>query len=273
MSAALVRAELRKIASTRLWWGLALPVAALAVLLNVFGGLVGAGFGAAPGEGTPALVLASIAYGLSLATVFAALHGVIATAGEFRHRTITTAYLTAPARGAVLAAKVLSGAAVGAGYALVALLLGLVAGLVAQAGGGVPPRPLLGLALIGIAVCALWGALGVAVGTVFANQVTALVLTLVYMLVAETLLGLVLITRDSPAVAGLSAYLPVNAGDVALYDVPARELAGPAGAEVAAAVAGVVGPLPWATSLLVLAAWTAAGVAAAWAVGARRDIT
>ncbi len=36
-----LRAEWRRVASTRLWWGLLIPVVALALLVNLFGGLLG----------------------------------------------------------------------------------------------------------------------------------------------------------------------------------------------------------------------------------------
>lgn len=124
-----LRAELRKIFSTRLWWGLLIPVAVLSMLLGVFGGLVGAGLGAPPGgdEQVP-IVLASVAYALATTTVFAALHGIVATAGEFRHRTITTTYLSARGRGTVLAVKAGGSAAVGGLYATVTVVVGVVAG-------------------------------------------------------------------------------------------------------------------------------------------------
>jgi hypothetical protein len=36
-----LRSEWRRVASTRLWWGLLIPVVALALLVNLFGGLLG----------------------------------------------------------------------------------------------------------------------------------------------------------------------------------------------------------------------------------------
>lgn len=270
-----LRSEFRKIASTRLWWGLLIPVAVLSILLGVFGGLFSAEIGTLPGDdGQLPLMLASLGYALALTSVFAALHGVVAAAGEFRHGTITTSYLGAPGRGTVLVAKAAGGAAVGALYAAVAVVLGAVSGLLGQASASVPVGALVGVSAIGVVVCALWGAFGAALGTLLTNQVTVLVVVLGYMLVGENLLSLLLLGADSPAPGRLTPYLPVNAGDVALYDVPATTIAGPRfGPRIVEGLAGVTEPASWWASLLILAAWTAAAAVAAWVIGGRRDIT
>ena len=72
-----LRAEWRRVASTRLWWGLLIPVAALALLVNLFGGLLGDELG---GCGFPVLP-ASVAFTLTLTVVFAAVYGAVAAAG------------------------------------------------------------------------------------------------------------------------------------------------------------------------------------------------
>ncbi|WP_219420171.1 ABC transporter permease [Pseudonocardia nigra] len=270
---ALLRAELRKTFSTKLWWGLLVPVAVLSLVVNLFGGLFTA---AIPVEdGRLPLLLGSLAYALGMTSVFAALHGVVAAAGEFRHRTITSTYLTASGRGPVLLVKMAASAFVGALYALVTVLVGVLAGLVGQVGPGFPAvGPLLAVTLIGTAVAVLWSVLGAALGTVVSNQVGAIVAALVYMMLGELLISTLLNRSESLSVRRLTGYLPVNAGDVALYDVPARELVGTAdSATFVEFFAGVTAPPPWWGALLVLAAWTAAVAATGWVVGARRDVT
>jgi ABC-2 type transport system permease protein len=269
-----IRSEFRKVVSTRLWWGLLVPVATLSLLVNLFGGVFTLVLGAGPeAEDRLPLLLASLAYSLALTATFAGVHGAVATAGEFRHRTITTTYLTASGRGPVLAAKMLVAAGVGVVYALVSAALGIVGGLVGQESAQFPEvGSLLAVVGIGTAVCALWAGFGAALGTVLTNQVTVLVLLLVYVLLGEPLLSLLLTVDDSPGVAGISAYLPVNAGEVALYDVPARVLAGSGAEEALGFAAGVSGPPPWWGGLLILGGWTATAAAAATWLG-RRDVT
>ena len=69
--------------------------------------------------------------------------------------------------------------------------------------------------------------LGAALGILLANQVGALVALLVYLQIGELVLAAVLNNSGSLALARLTPYLPGNAGDVAIYDFPARALVGP----------------------------------------------
>lgn len=267
-----VRAEFRKVASTKLWWGLLIPVALLSSMINMFGGVFTAAF---PESERLPLLLGSVAYSLGLTSVFAAVHGVVAAAGEYRHRTITTTYLTTRGRAPVLAAKMLVSAGVGACYAAVTVVTGMLAGAAADGGAAFPGvGPLAATALIGVAVSALWGALGAAFGTAVSNQVSALVALLLYLMVGELLIGALLEAAESGTLRALSSYLPGNAGEVAIYGIPANEIAGPVTApQVVELLAGVTDPPGWGVALLVVAFWTAAVGAAGWLVAARRDIT
>ncbi len=266
----LIRAEFRKAFSIKLWWALLIPVVVLSALVDLFGGVFTA---ALAGEGLPSVLPGSLAYALSLTSVFAALYGIVTAAGEFRHRTVTTTYLTARGRGRVLVAKAASTAAMGAVYAAATVVVGTVAGL--AGGSGMPGvGPLAAVTGVGIAVAALWAVLGTALGTIISNQVTVLVVALVYMLAGELLLSVLLTRSDSDAVSRLAAYLPVNAGDVALYDVAGRALVGAADSgRFVELLAGVTAPPPWWGGLLVLLAWTAAAGATGHVVGGRRDVS
>jgi ABC-2 type transport system permease protein len=269
---AAIHAEVRKVVSTKLWWGLLLPVVVLSSVINLFGGAFTSAF---PEAGTLPLLLGSLAYALGLTSVFAAVQGVVAAAGEHRHRTITTTYLTSRSRTLVLLAKMVVSAGVGAGYAVVTVLVGVLAGLVANAGAAFPAAgPLIATATIGIAVAGLWGALGAALGTAISNQVSALVAVLLYLMVGELLIGALFGGAESEDVQALSSYVPGNAGEVAIYGIPAHEIAGPSTApQVIELLAGVTAPPSWGVALLTLALWTAAVAAVGWFVGGRRDIT
>jgi hypothetical protein len=276
-TAGVLRAEALKALSVRTWWALAIPVGLLAVMVNLFGGLFSSAV-AGVGDGLPGILLASLAYALSLTSVFAALHGVVLATAEFRHRTVTTTYLLA-GRVPTLLAKAAVAAGVGAAYALLAIVLGLLAGLLGQ---GAAPLPSVGgivvLSVIGIVVSALWAVLGVALGTVLVNQAGAVVVLLVYVLAAENLVSLILRSGTEEgsaptAIARLTSFLPANAGDIALYGLPAQELGGRFAASIVEGLAGVAGPPPVWGALLVLLVWTGAGLAVAWVVGGRRDVT
>jgi ABC-2 type transport system permease protein len=270
-----VRSELRKTFSTRLWWALGIPVLVLSVLYNLFGALF-AGVAADEGPGGWAgtvLPLLSLAYTMVLTSVFAAVAGVVGTAGEFRHHTASTTYLLVPARGQVLLAKVALGGLLGVLYAVAAAAVGVPAGVLG-AGRLADPVLLLGLIGVGALVGALWAALGTAVGAALGHQVGALVAVLVYLLLADRVLALLLGSSEEPVVAALAGFLPGKAADVAVYGFVADQLPlSGIGGRLVEEIASVPYPLPWWGALLVLVGWTAAGCSLAWALGARRDIT
>lgn len=268
----LLRAELVKTTSTKLWWGLLIPVVLLAMIINVFGGLFTA---AIPAEmGRIPLLIGSLAFALGYTTVFAMVFGIVTAAGEFRHRTITTTYLVTPRRWPVLVAKMVVAGAVGMFYALVTVVVGVLAGLAGEAGAAFPTAgSLLAVTLIGMAVCGLWGVLGAALGTATANQVGALVASLVYLMAGELLLTVLLASSDSYDVQRLVAFLPGKAGVVAIYDLPAQVLAGSGSRDMVEIVTLTTAPPPWWGALLILAAWTGAAAATAWVMAGRRDVS
>ncbi|MGH3587890.1 MAG: hypothetical protein ACRDQ0_16370 [Pseudonocardia sp.] len=267
-----VHAEFRKVVSTKVWWGLLIPLVLLSAVVNLFGGAFSA---ALPADGALPLLLGSLAYALGLTGVFAVVHGVVAAAAEHRHRTITTTLLTTPGRWRVLLAKMAVSAGFGVLYAVATVLVGMATGLVSAADAAVPATgPLLATIAIGVVVTALWGAAGAALGTAVGNLVGALVGALLYLMLVERLVSMVLAGAESPAVQAWSPYLPGNAGEVAIYGIPAREIVGPlTGPQVVEQLAGTTAPPPWGVGLLTLALWTAVVGAVAWYVDARRDIT
>lgn len=275
---AVLRAEVRRTLSVNLWWLLLLPALLLALAMSLFGGLVSLLVPSAT-ETSAILLLTGMASALGATAIVGAAFGALLAAGEYRHRTITQAFLTGT-RTQVLGAKVAVAAAVAGFYGLVVALLGPLLGGVVLGGQQLPGwGPLAGLGAIGILVCALWGVLGVAIGTLVPNQAGAVALTVGYLLVGENVLAGALragdTAADDPSVfARLTSFLPGNAGDLALYEAPVSSAGPDADSRlVLEFLAGVAAPPPGWVSLLVLVAWTAAGVALAVVVGGRRDIT
>ena len=267
---ALLRAELRKTFSTRLWWALAIPVVMLSVLYNLFGALFA---GVDDGQVSTLVPLLSLAYTMVLTSVFAAVVGVVGTAGEFRHHTAGTTYLLTPARGRVLLAKLVLGGLVGALYAAAAAAVGVPAGMLGT-GRLAEPALILGLVGVGMLVGALLAGIGAGLGTAIGNQVGALVGVLIYLLLVDRVLALLLSSSDSRVVAALAGYLPGKAADVAVYGFLAEGLAQPGiGRRLVEEIASVRYPPQWWVALLVLAGWTGVATALGWLVGARRDVT
>ena len=196
-------AELLKLRTIRAMWGFGLAAV-------VFGGLLVAG-----NIGSPAnddrfaddyqfdLVLS----GAFPAVLLALLLGMLLFTNEFRHGTIARTLLAIPRRPALVLLKVVVGAAVGLGLALLAMAATAAVAIVWLGILDVPLeftdsadaawRSLLGVALI--------GALGAALGGVVHSQVGALVGTLVWLFVAEPIVWVLLGLVD---VGGIADYLP-----------------------------------------------------------------
>jgi ABC-type transport system involved in multi-copper enzyme maturation permease subunit len=244
-----IRSELLKLRTTRTTLGLVLGLLGLVAFIVVIQ-LVTSHFEDAgiPRLDDPATQRAIFATG-SAASLFAALVGVLAVTGEFRHGTIRPTLLFTPVRELVVAAK-------GVACALAGLLLGLLA--VALAFGitlawleiddverWIDGGELANMAA-GIAVGALlWAAIGVGVGAVVRNQVAAVVGTILWAMIPDPLL--------LALVPDVGRFMPVAASDA---------LAGGVGEDLLSPLAG----------LLVLAGWAIALTAAGVVVTARRDV-
>ncbi|MGQ0480500.1 MAG: hypothetical protein ACT4O0_05650 [Pseudonocardia sp.] len=251
---ALLRAELRKTYSTSIWWALLIPAALLSLLVN----LVTAQGANLPFGPALAMALALGSFSAKLAVVY----GVVSASGEFRHRTITTSYLTAPGRPLLITAKALVAALVGAVYAAVCSLVGLLGALF---GGGLSDGQagsLLAVCAASVVTFALWAVLGVGVAMMLANQLVAIVGVLVYlMLVEQILVGLAALTGFGE----IEEYLPGGSGGAVLT--------GLAGDDDLAGSLLTSGVLPWWLALVVFAGYAAVAVLAGAAVAQRRDIT
>jgi ABC-type transport system involved in multi-copper enzyme maturation permease subunit len=203
----LVVAELRKLSTTRLWLWLLLVAMALTALyagLNI--AFTDDPDNFAPHLSTPEGQRLHYATAASAATTMAAVLAAIGLTGEFRHRTATATFLSTPHRSRVVAAKLLTYAAVGAGYAVACLLVAAAIGApwlgskditLSMAGDGMLST-YAGVIAAGVA----FGLLGVAVGALVREQVAAVVGLLVYRFVAEPIVTAV------PALHGWTVYLP-----------------------------------------------------------------
>lgn len=217
---AAIKSEIRKVFTTRLWWGLLIGVFVLdAGLSALFGSLVGstvAGNDPAtnpflhPSVGVAQLVY-SAGFAYLLSPLFPLTLGVLLITSEFRHKTITATFLAVPRRGVVVVAKIIAVVVVGTVYAVIHDVA-VVAG-----GGGV-------LALKGestylgagdvwqtLAVSILcfvcWALLGFGFGMLVQNQVAALLIAIGIAFVAQIALQIVfgVLNWDTPG-----KFLPSN---------------------------------------------------------------
>ena len=193
----LVTAELLKLRTTRLilWLGLlTLALETLVITLHVFqDSLVSL---AEPRQQRDVVSIAAVSALISL------ILGIVASAGEFAHGTIGQTFLVAPIRERVSAAKLAATAVTGVvlGAVACAFAWGLAALLLAAR--SVPLHLFAGstlrLALGTVLAAALTGALGAGFGALLRRQTAAIVIALVWLLVAEPLLAVARVQRYGP---------------------------------------------------------------------------
>ncbi|MBS2962243.1 ABC transporter permease subunit [Actinocrinis puniceicyclus] len=145
---------------------------------------------------------------VGLGSVFTLVFGILAVAGEYRHRTITDTYLSTPSRSRVVAAKLVVYAVFGVFCGAVSTLVGLVvaaawwsqkgasfawgsAGMWATIGGGIVWN-------------AAFAAIGVGVGALIRSLVGAITVALAWIVLVEGIVG--------QLVGALARWLPFNAG-------------------------------------------------------------
>jgi ABC-2 type transport system permease protein len=204
----LIKAEYRKIFTTKLWWALLIPAAVLSLGFTWGGAAFGA-LASIQEEAGGALpfALPAFAQGINFATVFALILGGTAVTGEIRHKTITTTYLTGPTRGAVLTAKLIVYTMIGALYGLVCMIAATLGALL---GNNFPDAgDWFSLAGTGALAMVMWTLLGVGLGALIGNQVGTIVGAIVYVLVVEPVVAVVLRTNDA---GGIPPYLPNTSG-------------------------------------------------------------
>ncbi|MFE6389525.1 ABC transporter permease [Nocardiopsis dassonvillei] len=250
---ALVRSELRKVLTTRLWWILllaALAWVALSLGLAVFASGVEGG-----------LSRDSTAYAASVWTMgasgnlFAMVIGIMMVTSEYQHRTINVTFLTSPRRPPVILAKVVAAALVSLLFGVVVVgLSSMAAGASILTGGGgldlvdnQVPRILVG----SVGAYVAYAMIGVGVGALIRNQVAALVFGILWVFMLEPLLTVV------PQLQDVGKWLPGGAS-TALYDT--------------GIVPGFAGLLPVWGAALVLVGYAAVAVALASVTTLRRDV-
>jgi ABC-2 type transport system permease protein len=200
----LIRAEVAKLRTVRLFYGVAATMAAFGAI-TVVANVTSAGQQGSPplsADDLPAIVGAPA----TMLAGAALLLGILGMAGEFRHHTITQTFLATPDRGRVVAAKLAAYLVAGIAVAALTLAVTMAVALPWLSAKGLDVSVLdgeLGRVLAGTLLAAgLCGMLGVGVGALVRNQVAALVGVLVWVVVVE---GLLLNLLNAPS---LGKWLP-----------------------------------------------------------------
>jgi ABC-2 type transport system permease protein len=185
----LLRAELLKLTTTRilLWLGL-LILALVALIVSLDAGPNSPDELAVPGRQRDLVAAAAVS------ALVALILGIVVSAGEYAHGTISQTFLVAPVRSRVIAAKLVAAGLAGLGLALVAEIGAYVFAAVWLAGKSVPSHlashDVLLLFAGTLVAGAIAAAVGVGLGALLRRQTGAIVLALVWLLVGEPLLSI-----------------------------------------------------------------------------------
>jgi hypothetical protein len=259
-----ITAEFRKFFTTRLWWGMGIGVfIAGAGLAGVFAAISGSDFGGGgrqvrldPTQTATNVYVA----GLSIAYLMTLAVGVMGIGSEYRHKTITSTFLSTPRRVRVMVAKVVSLLGSGAMYGAIFLVgsVGVGATVLSLRGMSAFPEtgPILRTLALSLLVLGLWGLIGLGAGILIPNQVAALLVSIGVAWIVEPIAGLIL--GNWSWGADIARFFPSQATGAIVQSV-----SGAPGAN----------PLPWWGGALVLIAYAAvlAGIGSVLTV--RRDVT
>jgi len=242
----LIRAEMLKLRTVRGPW-LILAAGPVLVIAGISGLVVSGGDLHDPA--TQAKALAHV----GLTAIFPLAFGILAVAGEYRHKTITDTYLSTPARGRVIGAKILSYALYGALAAVVSAVVGLAVAAAWWSAKGASfdwgDTAMWTTIGGGIAWNTAFAAIGVGLGALIRNLTCAFAAALAWIALIEGIVG--------QLIGNLARWLPFYAGQAL-----------GAGGKAMLPQA----PLPRWGAALVLAVYAAAFAVAAIATSIRRDV-
>lgn len=186
----LIRAEFLKLRTTRMIYGTA---AASLVMVPVTVALTISTAGR--NRGSPGLDtsegIRQVLSAASSGTIIVLIIGILMMAGEFRHNTATSAFLISPDRKKVVGAKLVAATIVGAGLAVASSVITLAVALPWLAAKNVDVNLFsgeVGLVILGaFAATSLYALVGVGVGSLISNQTAAVVASLVWVMLVESL--------------------------------------------------------------------------------------
>ncbi len=239
-----LRAEFRKITTTRLWWIMWLCIFVLGggyAALPATVALLEAGAAGAPSPfDDPGITRSIYNGGNTLSRILAMVVGIAAMGSEYRHQTLAATYLATPRRLKVLLGKAWSLLLFGLLYGATSVAAGMIvaAGFILSQDG----QFFLGRAdtwrslLLGVCSIALWTMIGMGIGILIKNMLVAMLVGISFAYLVEP----ILVGRVLPAGVGPAAQPDAQRGhqrdardhlaDTVRRPAPLRLVAGRAGA-------------------------------------------
>jgi ABC-2 type transport system permease protein len=194
----LIRAEFRKLLTTQVWFWLLLASIAITAL-----GVIGP-IASANGQFELQSRVHDILESANSAGIAVFVLGVLSVTTEFRYQTITPTVLVTPSRWALITGKLITAAVTGIVYALICTIITLAVALPWLAGEGIdsPLSGNSGALASGFVVVALYSLVGLGAGALMKNQIVAVSVGLIFLLVLQNLVVVI------PGVKHVYPYLP-----------------------------------------------------------------
>jgi ABC-2 type transport system permease protein len=190
----LVRAEFLKLRTTQVWFWLLLATIAISSLRAV--AQLASRDGVRTAADVPDLFTSS-----AQADIVVFVLGVLGITTEFRYQTITPTVLQTPSRWTIVTAKMIAYALLGIGYAFVSVAAQLVVALPWLSAKNIDVdfgNSQVIHALVGVfGVVALYGIVGLGVGALLRNQVVAVVVGIIFLLILENVLLAIPVVRNA----------------------------------------------------------------------------
>jgi ABC-2 type transport system permease protein len=247
----LIRAELLKLRTTQVWFWLLIAALAISALF-VVGPL-------ASNQIHTSRDVADMFSNAGIAYVLTFVLGVLGVTTEFRYQTITPTLLATPSRWTLVTAKMITYAILGVLYAAACVLIELLIavpwlsakGIDYSLGSNGVPHALISV----FVVLALFGIIGLGVGALLKNQIVAVTVGIVFLVVLQNILVAI------PGVKHVYPYLPGGAAaSIATVAGDNRSING-------------VGLLPTAGGVVVLLLWAIVPAVIGASFTLNRDIT
>jgi len=204
----LIHAEFLKLRTTQVWFWMLIATIAVSGLLVV--GQIAPHDGVRTTGQVPDLFASSVTVYLVVFVL-----GVLGVTTEFRYQTITPTVLQTPSRWAIVTAKMITYTIVGIIYAAVAVAVQLAVAIpwlkakdvTVHLGNGHVRHAILGVFI----VVALFGIIGLGIGALLRNQIVAVVVGILFLLVIQNIFIAI------PVVKEIYPYLPGGASNAVLY--------------------------------------------------------
>lgn len=220
-----IKAEVRKLMTTRMWWGMAIAVFLTGALLALLMGAISsenpsaeARAQGAPTMSSVEIAIATYTGGSSFGYVLLMVIGIMTVGSEYRHQTITGSLLAVPRRAHLIASKVIALLGFGVMYGVIFLVGSIGAGATVLSIRGLevfpePSRVVRSLALL-LLVLGVWALIGLGLGVLIPNQVAAILVGVALAFIIEPILSAV--TSSVEWGKDLAQYFPSQATQAVL---------------------------------------------------------